>query len=119
MHYSYQHIKAFNPNFDIETERWLPAKGYETYYEVSNWGNVKSILRVVQILRSNGRPYTQHIKAKMLSLQVDSGTGYAYAWLQVKPKPKNCGVHRLVGSAFLPNPDNPSPQCLIILTEIS
>lgn len=42
----------------------------------------------------------------MLSLQVDVKTGYAYAWLQVKPKPKNCSVHRLIGYAFLSNLDN-------------
>lgn len=86
-------------------EEYRPVVGYENLYEVSNLGNVRSLSRKVKRIRSNGRPYTQVTKPKQLSIYAQPNE-YCQVWLQVEPKPRNCGVHRLVAEAFIPNPDN-------------
>lgn len=90
-------------------EVWRDVVQYPTLYEVSNLGRVRSKDRFVSKVRSNGRPYNQHCRGRLLTLYTDPKFGYVYVWLQVQPKPRNCTVHRLVAEAFLPNPDN-KPQ---------
>lgn len=79
---------------NLENEIWLPIEGYDGLYEVSNMGRVKS-------LRDRyGKP-----REKILS-QCDNGNGYLFVRLHKDEKVKNCKVHRLVASAFIPNPNN-------------
>lgn len=66
-------------------EIWKDIKGYEGLYQVSNYGNVKS-------LRSG----------KNLSLAYDSKK-YLTAHLCVNGKGKRIRVHRLVALSFVPN----------------
>lgn len=61
---------------------WRPVVGYEGLYEVSSLGNVRSVLR--------GAECRQHL----------NGGGY---WA-VSLRGKNRLVHRLVATAFIPNP---------------
>lgn len=98
-------IQSLNPDTVIQDEVYKPVLGYENLYEVSNWGNVRSLDRFVSTIRSNGRKYSQLCKGKQLSIS-SLGTDYLYVWLEVDPKPKNCTVHRLVAQAFLPNPSH-------------
>lgn len=86
-------------------EIYKPVVGYENLYEVSNLGNVRSLSRTVNKIRSNGRSYKQVTEPKQLTIQ-NGASGYSYVYLQVEPKPKNCTVHRLVAEAFLPNPEH-------------
>lgn len=62
------------------------------YYEVSNMGNVRSVLK------------TDSTKIKNLS-KIDTGKGYE----RVAIKTKTALIHRLVAQSFLPNPNN-KPQ---------
>lgn len=105
--YTLKMIRSLNPGIDIQSEEWRPVVGYEDLYEVSNWGNVRSIDRVVDIMRSNGRPAKYTRAGRVLSISMGE-TSYAMCWLQVKPNPRNVLVHRLVAQAFVPNPDNKS-----------
>ena len=70
-------------------EEWKVIEDYPKY-EVSNLGNVRSTCRtLLRILRPG-----------MMT------SGYLFVQLCNEGKNKNYSVHRLVGRAFLPNPDN-------------
>lgn len=85
--------------FNID-EFWLPIKGYECLYEVSNWGRIRSLEKVIEY--SNGRSYLYEEKI----LKLNPSNGYRTISL-VKYKEKTTHmVHRLVGLAFIKNPLN-------------
>ena len=68
-------------------EEWRDIEGYEGIYQVSNYGRVKSVKRgiILKTFERKGYP--------AVTLSKD-GVGRSYS------------VHRLVGEAFIPNPDN-------------
>jgi len=83
----------------MENEIWKDIKGYEGFYQVSNFGRVKSLNRIIihgnNTINRNGKvlkPYTSN-KGYLV---VDLYNGKRFA---VK-------VHRLVGLTFIPNPLN-------------
>ena len=78
-------------------EIWKPIKGYEGLYEVSNFGRIKSLKRLVK--KWNGY---RTVPEKILRTQKDR---YISVILNNKGK-KRFFVHRLVAEAFLPNPNN-------------
>ena len=73
-------------------EIWKPVIGWETLYEVSNMGNVRSL----------------HYKQPYLMNPVIDAKGYKRVSFTKRNSKKyvRCGVHRLVAQAFIPNPDN-------------
>lgn len=79
-------------------EIWRDVVGYEGFYAVSNYGNVKSIERVVT--RSDGIKIK--VKEKILSKTMDSD-GYLNCKLSRDGVSKTCRIHRLVADAFIPN----------------
>ena len=84
-------------------EEWRPVNGFETLYEVSSWGHVKSLAH-----DSWGGPgYRQliHFDEKILKTFV-SANGYVKVTLFKDGKHSQKYVHRLVAEAFIPNPDN-------------
>lgn len=74
-------------------EQYRTVQGYEGLYEVSNYGNVKSL----------GNDKSR--KEKLLKPNVNN-RGYMVVGLCRVGKMKTHQVHRLVANAFLPNPDN-------------
>lgn len=66
---------------------WSPIQGFEGIYEISSKGEVKNV-RTGKILR-----------------QSKTTTGYKKIDLRKKGKRKTFKVHRLVGTAFIPNPN--------------
>lgn len=78
----------------IMTEEWRPIKNYEDRYAVSSFGRVKVlprkgsriIVEIIMILENHYRGY------KCIQLTNLNGR-------------KKFFIHRLVGDAFLPNPD--------------
>lgn len=81
-------------------EEWRDIQGYEGFYQVSNLGRVKSLDRF------DG--FQNNVKGKILKKYI-SETGYERACLSKNNKTKKFQVHRLVATAFIPNPDN-KPQ---------
>ena len=70
-------------------EIWKPAGGFEGLYAVSNLGRVKSLKRNT----TSGGIMKTHINR-----------GYEYVHLCKDGKHYNAKVHRMVASAFVPNP---------------
>jgi hypothetical protein len=76
-----------------QKEVWLPVKGYEGIYEVSNLGRVKSLKRkkilIDIILKPNVNKY-----------------GYKYIVLSKNKDKKTFAIHRLVALCFIDNDKN-------------
>lgn len=77
-------------------EIWKPVVGGEGYYEVSSWGRVRSLDRVV--VRSNGRQLT--VRGRILKPGTNK-YGYPQVVLCVGGVEKTRTVHRLVAEAFI------------------
>ncbi len=87
------------PNTDCMPERWLPVPGYESSYEVSDLGRVRSLDRVIHY--SNGRGSRVH-RGTMLKVRKAKGqNGYMQAILAKGSEPRYFSVHRLVLLAFV------------------
>lgn len=84
-----------------EIEIWKDILGYETLYQVSNLGRVKSLAGYKII--SQGK--LSEKKEKILKQYV-ADSPYLFVKLSKFGKVKNFKVHRLVAEAFIPNPEN-------------
>lgn len=84
---------------DNSIEIWKDIEGYEGMYQVSNMGRVRSLDRVKP--NSGGQIAKGHILP-----QSDNGHGYRFVSLWKFNKGRRFYVHRLVASAFIPNPNN-------------
>lgn len=74
-------------------EIWKDIEGYEGFYQVSNFGNVKS-------LNFQGRGYQQNLALKK------NCKGYYWVMLYKFGSKQPLLVHRLVANAFIQNPNN-------------
>ena len=81
-------------------EIWKDIVGYEGSYQVSNFGNVKSLDRKGLFGTQNVIYKSRILKQKILNM------GYYSVNLSKKSKVKTYTVHRLVGKAFIDNPKN-------------
>lgn len=93
-----------HPEFVFAHEQWKPVVGYEGIYEVSDLGRVRSLDRTVarngpqqgqlSVLSVIGGLRRAHVTPK----------GYLRIQLVKDGDRKNWMVHRLVATAFIPNP---------------
>lgn len=77
-------------------EIWADIEGYEGYYQVSNQGNVRSLTRVI-----NGRK----VEGKLMKWTY-STHGYPQVRLSMNGKSKTVTIHTLVATNFVDNPKN-------------
>ena len=88
-------------------EVWKDIEGYEGIYQVSNLGRVRSVDRVVHRTDPrHGKPISFVLKGTIMKPQLNKKTGYLSVHLKVIEPFKTGLIHRLVGKAFIPNPDN-------------
>ena len=83
------------------TEIFKDIKGWEDYYQVSNFGRVKSKVRAVMHWRGGIRILNE----KFLEPAKD-GNGYPFVGLFLNKKRRFFKLHQLIARAFIPNPEN-------------
>ena len=81
-------------------EVWKDIPGLDGIYQASDFGRIKRMYRVI----TNKRGHKLTIK-ELIIKQFMGCWGYPLVPLTVNGKQKSISVHRLVGRAFLPNPD--------------
>ena len=85
--------RTVHPNGFQRTEEWRPVVGYEEFYEVSNFGRVRSKRRNTRIIDKENRIMCQKFDDK----------GYLRVNLSDGESSRSCLVSRLVAMAFIPN----------------
>lgn len=86
-------------NLIQDSEIWKDIPNYEGIYQISNKGRVKSILK-----NGVGRKKRDYILSNCL--RADGKMEYPSVRLCINGKPKKNYIHRLMASAFIPNPEN-------------
>lgn len=81
---------------DMQEEIWVPVKGFEDRYEVSNLGRFKSLSKRRGCLTLKERIYNGILNSR----------GYTTVAIGEDKKYRNVQLHRLVAEAFVPNPNN-------------
>lgn len=79
-------------------ETWQNIPGYVGYYQASNFGNIRSLNRVIK--RNNGR--NQTFKGQILATQINKD-GYKIVRLAKNGERRTYRIHRLVALTFKPN----------------
>ena len=82
-------------------EKWLPIKGFEGYYEVSNYGRIRSLDR--SILTKDG--VRTNYKGRLLSQSIGT-KGYPKVAITKDGKQKCVFIHRAAAEAFIENKDS-------------
>lgn len=93
----------------MKKEIWEPISGFEGTYEVSNFGAVRSLDRLIvhNTYKETAKNKTQFNKGKVLAIRHNNmGKGYAYVMLYLNSKHYKRFVHRLVAQAFIENPNH-------------
>src|SRR5690625_1955827 len=85
---------------NTENEVWKDIKGFEGAYQVSEKGRVRSVDRSTTGV--NGVEYNY----KGMILRQGHSRGYPVVTMTYNRKRYTRYVHRLVGTEFLPNPNN-------------
>lgn len=78
---------------------WRPIIGYDGFYEVSDTGMVRSVDRYINLSDRRKR----RIKGKVLKHKRNADN-YLFVSLSKDGVARTCYVHRLVATAFIPNP---------------
>ena len=91
-------------------EIWMPVVGFESRYEVSNLGRIRSLPHKSVVCREKGRPYVLEKRGVYITPQPRKH-GYMAVWLYGNGgnkgrAGKQYSVHRIVAEAFIPNPNN-------------
>lgn len=101
-------MKNIWKNKDLDTlsgEIWMPIKGVENSYHVSNYGRFKSVQRKMSVI-SYGKTQVREYKSKILSQRL---IWTKYLSVEFKhPDKKHMGkyAHRIIAEAFIENPYN-------------
>ena len=84
-------------------EIWKDIPEYKGYYQASSLGRIKSLDRKVKHPRNPNMELPR--RGHILKYELDK-CGHPVVTLSLNAKTKTYKVHRLVASAFIPNPDN-------------
>lgn len=87
---------------DFLKEQWKDIDGFLGYYQISNFGRVKSLCRKVPHPQAKCGYIVRNEKIKKPKTNSD---GYKVVCLQMCGNKRYVSVHRLVAEAFIPNPN--------------
>lgn len=82
---------------------FLPIAGFEGFYEVSNFGRVRSVHRYIVHRNRWGKTHKALYRGKALKQKINK-YGYPEVCIMVNGRRKYITVHRLVASSFILNP---------------
>lgn len=82
-------------------EQWKPIKGYEDYYEISDFGRVKSLAREWFV----GERFGKRVKGVTIA-KGGLNNGYVTHRLSIDGGMKSVMAHRLVAMHFISNPES-------------
>lgn len=102
---------------EVNSERWLDLtpllneefrdiKGFEGFYQISNYGRVKGLTRTINYVDGRNRHYKEKIKANQINRKGKKKVIYYNVGLIKNKEYKSFEIHRLVAQAFIPNPEN-------------
>lgn len=91
---------------NLPNEEWKDIKSFERLYQVSNYGRVKRLERIIKSYILNHKYNT--VRQKICKCQLKRNKYWGVV-LTKNNKKYNKQIHRLVVEAFIPNPDN-KPQ---------
>jgi hypothetical protein len=80
-------------------EHWKTVEGYESQYQVSNYGRVRSLPRKIK----SSYEASRQIPGRVLKPR-NNGYGYLHVCFSNKGTTKHKYIHRLVAGNFVPNP---------------
>jgi hypothetical protein len=86
---------------DMQGEVWKDIEGYEGHYQISSFGRVKSLGRLICA-------YVYRMSTDKIRKITVKKDGYSEINLSIKNKKTQFRVHRLVALAFINNPKNKS-----------
>ena len=88
-------------------EQWKDIPEYEGLYQVSSEGRVRNLDRIVHVSRNRwGQATTRKKPSRVLSSHIGDHGYYSILLTSADGTHKRHTIHRLVGMAFLPNPEN-------------
>jgi len=95
----------------VNMEKWKTLKQYNDWYEISNFGNFRSIDRTVMLKTKNGKEKPSKFKGRSLKQYIEHGKRSnikpsMYVAFSVDGKHYRAYVHRLVAENFLHKPDD-------------
>lgn len=101
-HYKNRSLENISEVIDgvLVTEMWKDIKDCEGYYMISSFGRVKSLARLVDYKGRKSVWKGDMILAQQLNF------GYLIVKMMIGKKQITRSVHRLVGEAFISNPEN-------------
>src|SRR5271163_2208463 len=80
------------------TEEWRPIPGFEGRYEVSSYGRVRSVKRIV--VRSNGMRYTVKDRIRRICVDKRNGSRYIKLATGVRGRYHTVYMNRLMADVF-------------------
>lgn len=83
------------------TECWLPVVGFEEFYDVSNFGRVRSVDRTLLLSSRWGRSFPRFYKGRILKQQKNFQRGYMTVTLSKNGNQTVHKVHHLVLEAHV------------------
>lgn len=88
----------------LPNEVWKDVLEYEGFYQVSNYGNVRSVERVIRHNSKDGKHALRKLRSKLIRKELNCN-GYYIVGLHKNGTHVKRTIHRLVAIAFIPNPD--------------
>lgn len=102
---------------EVNSERWFDLtpllneefrdiKGYEGIYQVSNYGRIKKLERIIKCGHDSTRKEKEKIMSNLINRKGKEKVIYYQIRLTKNEKGSNKQIHRLVAETFIPNPFN-------------